>query len=85
MTHALPTTITLAQFEQIDTLMSSLLRMGDFLSCADPRGYIRTSNVLLDTLYDVAGREWTDQFPDSLEAAAALVTHGLLSASFVEA
>ncbi len=81
----LPTTITLAQFEQIDGLMSSLLRMGDFMTCADPRGYIRTSNVLLDALYDVAGREWTDQFPDSLEAAAALVAHGLLSASFVEA
>ena len=85
MATSLPASITLAQFEQVDSLMSQLLRMGDFMSCADPRGYIRTSNVLLDTLYDVAGREWTDQFPDSLEAAAALVAHGLLSASFVEA
>jgi hypothetical protein len=85
MAHTLPTTITLAQFERIDGLMSQLLRMGDFETCADPRGYIRTSNVLLDTLYDVVGREWADEFPDSLEAAAAFVTSGLLSASFVGA
>lgn len=83
LTAQLPETITLAQFEQIDTLMLRLLRMGDFMSCVDPREYIHTSNVLLDTLYDVSGREWTDQFSDSFEAAAALVAHGMLSASFV--
>lgn len=70
--------ITLRQFEQIDSLMSQLLRMGEFMTCADPRGYIRTSNILLDALIDALGLPFVDDFADALECAAAVVTAALL-------
>jgi hypothetical protein len=44
MTH----TITLADFEAIDSMLSQQLRAGDFATCADPRGYIRTSVYPVD-------------------------------------
>lgn len=72
--------ITLHQFEQIDGLMSSILRMGPFETCADPRGYIRAENRLYDALVDGVGRDYADSFPSTLEAAAALVTDALLCA-----
>lgn len=75
--------ITLSQFEQIDGLLASLLRMGEFATCADPRGYIRTSNRLLDACIDAMGFAWVDDFASAEEAAAAIVTHALLSATFV--
>ena len=40
--------LSLAHFEKIDGLYSSLARMGDFETCADPREYVRTSNRLFD-------------------------------------
>jgi hypothetical protein len=75
--------ITLQQFEQIDGLLSSLLRMGPFETCAEPRGYIRTSNRLFDAVVDAMGLDWADSFASAEEAGAAVVTMGLLSASFV--
>lgn len=76
-------TISLQQFEQIDGLLSSLLRMGEFESCADPRAYIATSNRLFDACVDAMGFGWTNDFASALEAAAAVVTRALTSRSFV--
>lgn len=76
-------TITLQQFEQIDGLLSSLLRMGPFETCADPREYIRTSNRLLDACIDAMGFAWVDGFASAEEAAAAIVALGLTDRSFV--
>ena len=70
--------ISLQQFERIDGLMASLLRAGPFETCADPRGYVRTENRLYDALIDGVGRDYADSFPSALEAAAAVVTDGLL-------
>lgn len=75
--------ITLHQFEQIDGLLSAILRMGPFETCESPREYIRTSNRLLDTCIDVMGYEWANDFPSAEEAAAAVVTMALTSSSFV--
>lgn len=44
--------ITLIDLERIDSLMGELIRMGQFETCADPRGYIRTSNRLFDACVD---------------------------------
>ncbi|CAB5162608.1 hypothetical protein UFOVP152_39 [uncultured Caudovirales phage] len=75
--------ITLHQFEQIDGLMSSILRMGPFETCADPRGYIRASNVLLDKLVDAFGLAFVDTYADALECAAAVVAAALLNPACV--
>lgn len=76
-------TISLQQFERIDGLLSSLLRMGEFEACADPRAYIATSNRLFDACVDAMGLGWTNDFASAEEAAAGVVTKALLSASFV--
>jgi hypothetical protein len=76
-------TITLAAFEAIDSLLSSQLRAGDFATCADPRGYIATSNRLLDACIDAMGFAYVDHFPSAEHCAAAIVTEALLSSSFV--
>lgn len=76
-------TITLHQFEQIDGLLSSLLRAGPFEDCADPRGYIRISNRLFDAIVDAMGYEWASDFASAEEAAAQVVTMALTSTSFV--
>lgn len=70
--------ITLEQFEQIDDLLSSLLRMGPFETCADPRGYIATSNRLLDACIDATSLAFVDDFADALECAANIVSLCLL-------
>lgn len=70
--------ITLHQFEQIDGLMASLLRMGEFETCADPRDYIRTSNCLLDACIDATSYDYANDFASSLECAAFIVSQGLL-------
>jgi hypothetical protein len=44
--------LPLRHFEKIDGLHSSLIRMGDFETCADPRGYIGLSNRLFDACLD---------------------------------
>jgi hypothetical protein len=73
-----PMNLTLTQFEQIDGLLSSILRMGPFEACADPRGYIRASNRLLDACIDAFGLDYADSFASAEECAAAIVTGGLL-------
>lgn len=77
------TSITLHQFEQIDGLLSSILRMGPFEACENPREYIRTSNRLLDACIDAMGLDWVNDWASAEEAAAAIVTMALTSASFV--
>lgn len=76
-------TTTLVQFERIDGLLSALLRMGSFETCADPREYIRTSNRLLDACVDAMGFAWVDGFASAEEAAAAIIARGLTEMSFV--
>lgn len=70
--------ITLHQFEQIDSLMADLLRMGPFETCADPRGYIRATNILHDTLIDVFGYDAGDIYACTLDWAADVVAQALL-------
>jgi hypothetical protein len=76
--------VSLFQFEAINELHQSLLRMGDFETCADPRGYIRTSNQLLDTCYSVLGVEHVDQFASAEDCAADFIARAMLSADMVE-
>lgn len=75
--------ISLAQFERIDGLLSQQLRAGPFETCADPRGYIQTSNRLLDACADALGLEFTDRYASAEDCAAAIVTQALLCADFV--
>lgn len=70
--------ITLHQFEQIDGLMGSLLRMGEFETCADPRGYIRLSNRLFDACVDAFGFAASDDYASALEWAAEIVARALI-------
>jgi hypothetical protein len=76
--------ITLHQFERIDTLLSKQLRAGPFETCADPREYIRNSNRLFDACIDAMGFAYMDEFPSTEHCAAAIVTEALLYADFVE-
>jgi hypothetical protein len=70
----------------IDELMSQLLRMGEFETCADPRGYIRTENRLFYGIVEAVGLLYVRAFPSALECAADLVARALLgSLSVVEA
>lgn len=74
--------VTLFQFEAVNELHQSLLRMGDFETCADPRGYIQTSNRLFDACID-AGMDF--DVADHEEWAAEFIARAMLSADMVEA
>lgn len=69
--------LPLSHFEKIDGLQASLLRMGEFLACADPRGYVRLSSCLLDACLD-AGMSHDE--PDHHEWALRATTNALVSA-----
>ena len=75
--------ITLAQFERIDGLLSQQLRAGPFETCADPRAYIQTSNRLLDACIDAMGFAYVDDFASAEDCAAAIVARALTSPDFV--
>ena len=75
--------ITLTQFEAIDAELSTLLHMGEFSTCADPRGYIATSNRMFDKCIYAMGYAWCDDFASPEECAAAIVTMALLDRTFV--
>ena len=79
MTH----TITLSDFEAIESMLAQQLRAGPFETCADPRWYIATSNRLLDACIDAMGVTYVDAFPSAEHCAAAIVTEALLSSTFV--
>lgn len=66
-------TLTLRHFEKIDGLRSSLGYMGDFMTCADPRGYIRLSNRLFDACLD-AGMSRDEPCHETWATAAVLKT-----------
>lgn len=70
--------IPLHQFEQIDSLMGTILRMGEFEACADPRGYIGAENRLFDACVDATSLDFANDFASGLECAAFIVTQGLL-------
>jgi hypothetical protein len=69
--------LPLHHFEKIDGLYSSLCRMGDFETCADPRGYVRLSNRLFDACVDAGMPFETD---DHVLWAAEAVFGSLVSA-----
>lgn len=66
----------LSKFEAVDGALDALLRAGDFLTCADPRGYICKSNVLLDACVN-AGMSYDHD--DHVAWATEFVTKELLS------
>ena len=55
-------TIKLADFERIEGALGSLLSMGDFITCEDPRAWNRAFNRLLDYCLD-AGMDWYERCP----------------------
>lgn len=75
--------ITLHQFETIDGLLSSILRMGPFETCADPRAYVRADNRLFDACVDALGLDYANDFASAIECAAHVVTRALTELSFV--
>jgi hypothetical protein len=69
--------LSLQHFEKIDGLLSRLQYAGEFETCADPRGYIRTSNELLDACVD-AGMSYDHD--DHVAWATEAVIRSLVSA-----
>lgn len=68
-------TVSLAQFEAVNEAHTALIRMGEFIECADQRRYIRQSNVLLDACID-AGMHYDEA--DHLVWAAKFIHDCLL-------
>jgi hypothetical protein len=73
-------TTTLARFEAVDGAYAEFIRMGDFMDCDDPRGYIRASNRLLDACiaagmaYDHPDHHlWAAEFICACMASATLI------------
>lgn len=77
--------ITLAQFEQIDGQLSTVLRFPPFqaMTLAQCKDFISASNILLDYCIDAMGYEYANSFASAEECAAAIVTKALLSSTFV--
>lgn len=75
--------ITLAQFEQIDGLLSQQLRAGHFETCHDPRGYIANSNRLFDACIEAMGHNFVDHFASAEDAAVSIVATALVNTDFV--
>lgn len=63
-----------AKLEIVMTEQDALLRFGDFMTCADPRGYIRQSNILFDACLD-AGMSFDE--PDHVAWALERTTEWL--------
>lgn len=75
--------ITLHQFEQIDGLHGQLIRMGDFMECADPRAWIALSKRLGSVLIDTFGYDHVSQFESDEACAADVICRALSSATLV--
>lgn len=74
--------VSLAQFEVIDEAYSALIRMDDFMTCADPRRYVRLSNALFDACVD-AGMAFDEA--DHFDWATKFIADCLSSATKVAA
>ena len=70
-------TNTLAAFEAVDGALDNFLRAGDFMTCADPRAWVRKSNVLLDKCVD-AGMDY--DHVDHVVWASRFVTDAMVAA-----
>jgi hypothetical protein len=83
------TAYTLAQFEQIDGLLSSLRHRGELNHTAMTRDAIRSwmmhEWLLEDACVEVLGLEHTKSFASAEECAADFVCRCLMSADLVEA
>lgn len=84
------TTITLAQFERVDGLLAEVLRrpalerlMED--PAAARRLYFMPEWKLFDALVETFGYAASEAYSGAEEWATEVVTHALMSASFVEA
>jgi hypothetical protein len=75
--HKMEKQFDLAAFEVVDGALDDFLRAGDFLTCGDPVGWIRKSNVLLDACVD-AGMDY--EHDDHVGWATAYVVDALVSA-----
>lgn len=65
-----------AALENLNDSLSAFLRCGEFMTTADPRGYIRASNILFDHAIDAGmDRDTTDH----VGWAAERVTQWLMS------
>lgn len=71
------TQLSLSKFEALDGALDRLNRMGEFETCADPRGYVRQSNVLFDACLD-AGMSFDE--PDHVSWAHERVFATLMAA-----
>lgn len=66
-----------ATLEALNEAHQSVLRLGDFMTCADPRGFIRQNNILLDACLD-AGMSYdeSDYHAWAAERVALWLTSG---------
>ena len=74
---ASPISFDLRAFEVVDGAHDALIRSGDFMTCADPRAWIRKSNILFDACID-AGMSHDE--PDHEAWAAEFICNALVSA-----
>lgn len=77
--------ITLAQFEQIDGQLSTVLRFPPFqaMTLAQCKDFISASNILLDYCIDAMGYEYANSFASAEECGASIVAYALTHADFV--
>jgi len=75
--------ITLTQFEAIDGAYNALSRMGDFMTCADPRAWIAQSQRLDGLCIEALGYDYVMQFESAEACAADLIVRALSSATLV--
>lgn len=73
---------TEASLEALNDAHQALVRFGDFMTCADPVGYVRATNRLFDACLD-AGMSFDE--PSHEDWAAERVTAWLLSGPLAEA
>lgn len=73
---------TEAALEILNSAYDAFLRCGDFMTCADPRGHIRASNILFDACLD-AGMPYDEA--DHTAWAGERVTAWLFSGPVCEA
>jgi hypothetical protein len=71
------TSFSLRTFEAVDGAYDALIRAGDFMTCDDPRAWIRKSTILLDACIDAG---MSHEHPDHTQWAAEFICNALVSA-----